>query len=135
MRTHTHTHTHRRAIRHACTHGEAYGRYIVIRRDDCTSWYTSPCNRCASPSAITCVSTTVKARMCTGCNSIYLYERVRTHTYVRMGDALTAPLSSECCLFSLFVFLSLPIFLSLVKYVTSRPSFIRCQRNNLEIVK
>lgn len=88
MRTDTRTHTRARArtIRHACTHREAYGRCIVIRRNDCTSWCTSLCNRCASLSAITCVSTTVKARMCTGCNSIYLQARV---TYVRCVNGVS----------------------------------------------
>jgi len=86
------TYTRARAIRHACTHREAYGRRIVIRRDDCTSWCSSVCNRCASPSAITRVSTTVKARMCTGCNSIYLRARgTYARVHVRTHDASTTP--------------------------------------------
>lgn len=82
----TRTHMRARTIRHACTHREAYGRCIVIRRNDCTSWCTSLCNRCASLSAITCVSTTVKARMCTGCNSIYLHSARNIHTIRYIND-------------------------------------------------
>lgn len=85
-RARTHTRGRARTIRHACTHREAYGRCIVIRRNDCTSWCTSLCNRCASLSAITCVSTTVKARMCTGCNSIYLPAH---GTYVRCVNGVS----------------------------------------------
>lgn len=89
--TRAHTYIRTYAIRHACTHRQAYGRCIIIRRDDCTSWCSQRLQQVrVTETRLPAVSTTVKARMCTGCNSIYLRTRTRTRhtrTYTRGARA------------------------------------------------